>query len=92
MPRFLFSDFPLGNSAGKPNDVDSQRDTLSTALELFDQAEAPRTTRISPQQWADDGWKRDFMNIETISAEQVERRRREFAKQKDIANRIKQKA
>ena len=32
------------------------------------------------------------MNIETISAEQIERRRREFARQKDIANRIKQKA
>ncbi|MGC4074059.1 MAG: hypothetical protein QM760_16415 [Nibricoccus sp.] len=23
-PRFLFSDFPLGNSAGKPHDVASQ--------------------------------------------------------------------
>jgi len=25
VPRFLFSDFPLGNSAGKPHDVDRRR-------------------------------------------------------------------
>jgi len=27
VPRFLFSDFPLGNAAGKPNDRESQRAT-----------------------------------------------------------------
>ena len=31
-PRFLFSDFPLGNSAGKPHDVASQDQTLELAL------------------------------------------------------------
>ncbi len=33
-PRFLFSDFPLGNSAGKPHDVGSQAETLELALRL----------------------------------------------------------
>ena len=28
VPRFLFSDFPLGNAAGKPNDPHSQAATL----------------------------------------------------------------
>src|SRR2546422_795211 len=32
VPRFLFSDFPLGNSAGKPFDVESQAATLELAL------------------------------------------------------------
>ena len=32
VPRFLFSDFPLGNSAGKPQDVASQALTLELAL------------------------------------------------------------
>ncbi len=32
VPRFLFSDFPLGNSAGKPHDVASQDRTLELAL------------------------------------------------------------
>ena len=38
VPRFLFSDFPLGNSAGKPNDVDSQALTLELALGLLESA------------------------------------------------------
>ena len=44
VPRFLFSDFPLGNSAGKPFDVESQRATLELALRLLESAPAPRTT------------------------------------------------
>ena len=50
--RFLFSDFPLGNSAGKPFDEESQRDTLARALALYEAATGPRTTAVSPQRWA----------------------------------------
>ena len=91
--RFLFSDFPLGNSCGKPFDKDSQRDTLARALALFDDAEAPRTTAVSPQRWAeDDAWKRDFMSIEGMDAGQLERRRSAFDAQKAVANEIKRPA
>ena len=38
VPRFLFSDFPLGNSAGKPHDVASQAQTLELALRLLETA------------------------------------------------------
>ena len=38
VPRFLFSDFPLGNSAGKPHDSESQAFTLELALELLEHA------------------------------------------------------
>src|SRR5207245_6083944 len=38
VPRFLFSDFPLGNSAGKPHDADSQAQTLELALRLLETA------------------------------------------------------
>ena len=38
VPRFLFSDFPLGNSAGKPQDVSSQAQTLELALRLLESA------------------------------------------------------
>ena len=34
-PRFLFSDFPLGNSAGKPHDEASQALTLELALRAW---------------------------------------------------------
>ena len=61
VPRFVFSDFPLGNAAGRPFDVHSQRVTLGLALDLLESARAPRTTVQSPLVWSDDpGWKADF--------------------------------
>ena len=37
VPRFAFSDFPLGNAAGRPHDVPSQDATLELALSLLEQ-------------------------------------------------------
>ena len=71
-PRFWWSDFPLGHSAGKPHDEDSQRETLRGALALFDSASEPNTTVVSPQVWSEDeGWKDDFMDLRALSAEQI---------------------
>src|SRR3978361_2059580 len=57
-PRFLFSDFPLGNSAGKPHDLGSQDQTLALALRLLESAAGPQTTMQSPLRWNADGkWK-----------------------------------
>lgn len=90
VPRFVWSDFPLGNSAGKPNDRDSQRQTLALALDLFETAELPRTTCTSPQVWSDDdSWKFDFMNVDALPPERIEQLKREFAEQKATAARIK---
>ena len=78
VPRFVFSDFPLGNAAGKPHDAQSQHDTLALALQLLDSAPAARTTLQSPQRWSDDpDWKLDYCNPERTSAEEMARLRRE---------------
>ena len=91
VPRFLFSDFPLGNSAGKPNDPESQALTLDLALGLLESATGPRTTMQSPLRWKDDtSWKLDFSNIEKMSPEEIARRRAEFDRQKEIAKGIRQ--
>jgi glycine/betaine/sarcosine/D-proline reductase family selenoprotein B len=85
-PRFLFSDFPLGNSAGKPFDLESQKLTLELALRLLESAPGPRTTLQSPLKWsADPSWKLDYNNSEQISPEEIARRRREFDAQKEAA-------
>jgi D-proline reductase (dithiol) PrdB len=86
VPRFLFSDFPLGNSAGKPHDPESQAFTLELALRVLETAPGPTTTVQSPLRWsADASWKRDYNNIARLSAEELARRRREFDAQKAIA-------
>ena len=86
VPRLLFSDFPLGNSAGRPFDVDSQALTLELALRVLELAPAARTTVQSPLRWRDDAsWKLDFSNLDRMTPEQIAERRREFDEIKAIA-------
>jgi hypothetical protein len=86
VPRFLFSDLPLGNSAGKPFDIESQRHTLELALRVLESAPGPRTTVQSPLRWSDAAsWKRDYSNIDNISPEDLARQRRAFDAQKAVA-------
>jgi hypothetical protein len=87
VPRFLFSDFPLGNAAGKPFDVASQRQTFELALRLLESAPGACTTMQSPLRWSDDpAWKRDFSNIDQISPAELAKRRQAFDEQKAIAH------
>ncbi len=86
VPRFLFSDFPLGNAAGRPHDRASQAFTLDLALSLLAGAPAPRTTVQSPLTWSESPeWKLDYSNIDRLSADEISRRRAEFDRQKTIA-------
>ena len=79
VPRFLFSDFPLGNSAGRPFDVESQRLTLELALRVLESAPAARTTLQSPLRWRDDAsWKLDYNNLSKLTPEDIAERRKEF--------------
>jgi D-proline reductase (dithiol) PrdB len=93
VPRFLFSDFPLGNSAGRPHDVASQAFTLELALRVLESAPGPQTTVQSPLRWStDSSWKRDYNNIAALSPDELVRRRREFDAQKEAARAIRESA
>jgi hypothetical protein len=90
VPRLLFSDFPLGNAAGKPHDPMSQDQTLSLALDLLGRVQTPRTTVTSPLQWsAEPAWKQDYSNIALLSPEEIARRRAEFDRGKRDAKSIR---
>ncbi len=72
VPRFLFSDFPLGNAAAKPNDVSSQDLNFDLALLLLEFAPAARTTVQSPLVWSSDpAWKLDYSNLEKFSEQEI---------------------
>ncbi len=91
VPRFLFSDFPLGCGAGRPDDRESQDFTLALALDLIEGAPAPRTTVQSPLRWSDDpGWKRDYCNIARLSPAEIARRRAEFDRGKAVARSLRE--
>ena len=82
VPRFLFSDFPLGNAAGRPHDPRSQRQTLELALRLLQDAPAANTTWQSPLTWSDSpdwkpDWKLDYANPERLTQGELLRLREE---------------
>jgi hypothetical protein len=92
VPRFLFNDFPLGNSAGKPHDIASQGATLELALRVLETAPGPRTTVQNPQRWSDNpDWKVDYSNVARLSPEEIARRRAEFDRNKELAKSVRDK-
>ena len=48
VPRFVFTDFPLGNPTGRPFDPECQRHIVSMGLDLLERATAPRATDAAP--------------------------------------------
>ena len=86
VPRFLFTDFPLGNPCGHPWQPDMQRAIVSQALSLFEAAETPRTTVRAPFSWKEDGsvWRARYGRVDPAAKERLlalgEERRRQRAK------------
>jgi hypothetical protein len=91
VPRFLFSDFPLGNAAGRPNDAGSQAFTLDLALTVLEAAPTARTTVQSTLAWSESAdWKLDYCNIERLTPQEIARGRIEFDKGKNYAKRARE--
>ena len=90
VPRFLFSDFPLGNAAARPNDPASQDFSFELALKLLESAPAPRTTVQSPLRWsADADWKLDYSNLERLSKQEIARLSEEAEKARVTARELR---
>ncbi len=80
VPRFLFTDFPLGNPCGKPWDVEMQSRIVGLALDLLESATLPRTTVQTPFSWSEDcTWRERYARVDPSQAEKLremgERRR-----------------
>ena len=91
VPRFLFSDFPLGNAAGIPGDTQCQQGILDAALSLAETANSPRTTVQSTYEWpGSKQWKADYSNPDRLSKEDIRRKRKEFDMAKEKAKILRQ--
>ncbi len=84
VPRFVFTDFPLGNPCGHPGRADMQREVVRLALSQLETASAPRTTVQAPFAWKDDpGWRARYGRVDPADVERLraigEQRRRQQA-------------
>jgi len=74
VPRFLFSDFPLGNPGGRPYEVDMQLRIVGHALDLLESAVLPRTSVQTPFVWSEDAsWKDRYARVDPERAEKLRR-------------------
>ena len=86
VPRFLFTDFPLGNPCGHPWDREMQEKIVRQALDLLATATGPRTTVNAPFSWkqSDPGWRARYGRVDPAERERLlalgEQRRRQKAK------------
>ena len=84
VPRFVFTDLPLGNPAGHPWNRDMQREVVQLALRTLATARGPRTTVQSPVRWKDDpGWRERYGRVDPAERERLlqlgDQRRQRFA-------------
>lgn len=74
VPRFVFSDFPLGNSAGLPWQPAMQRSIVEIGLELLESARQPRTTVQTPFLWdGDPDWRDSYLRVDETNREDLAR-------------------
>ena len=71
--RFVFTDFPLGNSVGKPFDVEMQRSITGMGLNVLEEGRFPRTTWQTPFRWDDDAWRAGYMRVDDSNVEELRR-------------------
>lgn len=73
VPRFYFTDFPLGNPCGHPWRPDMQLEIVRDALRLLETAQAPRTTVKAPFSWKEDGavWRARYGRVDPADRERL---------------------
>jgi hypothetical protein len=93
VPRFLFTDFPLGNPCGHPWRRDMQKAIVRQALELLEGARVPRTTVKAAYSWKEDDpdWRSRYGRVDPAERERLlavgEERRRQRARTASTAAR-----
>ena len=70
VPRFVFTDFPLGNPCGHPWRRDMQATIVALALRSLQTARRPRSTLRAPFAWRNDpGWRDRYGRVEVADRE-----------------------
>ncbi len=91
VPRFLFTDFPLGNPCGHPFRRDMQEAVVAQALGLLEIAQRPRTTAHAPFAWKDDPeWRARYGRVDPVDLERLSRQGAERRAKQERARRLKE--
>lgn len=62
--RFVFTDLPLGNPCGPPDDIAAHDLTAKLALDLLESAFAAESTIKAPLRWINEEWRASYMRVD----------------------------
>jgi hypothetical protein len=72
VPRFAFTDLPLGNPVGPSGDPDQHRRILRDALRFAEAATLPRSSVVLPVEWnGPQNWRETYMSIDDLDGLRV---------------------
>ena len=72
VPRYLHTDFPLGNPCGKPYDREMQLDITTQALDLLGNASATNTTERTKHIWSENNeWRGNYSKVADSNREHL---------------------
>ena len=72
-PRAVYLDYPLGRTAGKPNDVHNQMEIMGATLNAFQTIKQPGRIVELPFAWAtEDSWKDRVMRPQKASSKSAD--------------------
>lgn len=85
VPRYLHTDFPLGNPCGKPYNTDMQQEIARLALALATETNASNILRRAPFIWSQsNAWRDDYYRVDDSNRERLrlegEKRREQQAR------------
>lgn len=74
VPRYLHSDFPLGNPCGKPYDKDMQRSIINQGVAMLHTVTKPNSSERTPYEWGENSWRDDYSKVDDSNREELSRR------------------
>jgi len=73
VPRYLHTDFPLGNPCGKPYDAAMQLEIVKQALGLFESAREANTMERAAFSWSEDnGWRDAYARVDDSNRQRLQ--------------------
>ncbi len=69
VPRFAFTDLPLGNPVGPAGDATQQLQVLTSALRFAEAAPLPQSSVVIPVEWnGPSNWRETYMSLDDPEA------------------------
>ena len=89
IPRYLYTDFPLGNPCGKPYDNEMQMEIIYQAISLLEEASEGNTIWRSECTWSEENsWRDEYLHVNESNRAELARlgeaRRRQQIQEKSV--------